>query len=89
MLKGFVNIVAQMLGALAGSFLLWFMLPHSIAKHSALGANAVPHGSSVHGAFVGTCPLVSVVTAFPAECTPQFVPTSLYWCTRMLAPAHD
>lgn len=48
-----MNIAAQLIGACAASFLLWFMLPPAIAKHSTLGANAVPHGATMSGAFVG------------------------------------
>jgi glycerol uptake facilitator-like aquaporin len=53
LLQGFVNIVAQMLGAVLASVLLWVMLPHQLAKHSHLGANTLPMGSTIHGAFLG------------------------------------
>jgi glycerol uptake facilitator-like aquaporin len=59
-LQGIGNICGQVLGAIIGAAFLRAMLPESFHGAEFLGANSVPHGSSLGKAFLSALPSISV-----------------------------
>lgn len=67
-LQGLLNFVAQVLGSISGSFLLWAVFPTAMDRTTNLGSNVIATGYDWHNALIGEILMTFLLLFVVFEC---------------------